>query len=203
MTQASLISTIHHEIYTSIGTSVTDPWELYEPRARVNGGFEVILARHRITKSRLVAIQPLRDIDSTTAVTQIRRNSHRSFPELLDHMADSPQQYLVWEPWEASLADMLASNCDVTDHEIVEIIWPVLSGIAFLRKQGLALVSLTESHVLLMAQGSVKIGCQLRLHERTRRTRGVGQGSQHDRISHCGIPLTRETVPIPWSQLVR
>lgn len=34
----------------------------------------------------------------------------------------------------------------------------VLSGIAFLRKQGLALVSLTESHVLLMAQGSVKIG---------------------------------------------
>jgi hypothetical protein len=143
----------------------------------VKGAFEVILARHRVAKSRLVAVQLVQDHDPTTTVAQIRRNGHRSFPELLDHIADGTQQFLVWEPWEASLADVLASDCDVTDREIAEIIWPVrihhrgkhpltvpdspsqvLSGIAFLRKQGLALVRLTESHILLMARGSVKIG---------------------------------------------
>ena len=107
--------------------SPQDPWTLYEGRIRLFHGCEVTLARSRTCKSQFVGIQLLA-MEATAArmlVRTIEQYRHRSFPRLIDFLNHESQFYLVWEPVELSLSEVLASECDITENEIAELVWPV------------------------------------------------------------------------------
>jgi hypothetical protein len=108
-----------------------DPWTLYEARVRLFHGPLVTLARKRNSKAELVAVQALDGDDEKVRarVRQVQRNSHRSFPRLIEFLVHKQQHYLVWEACELSVMEVMASECPVTESEIAEMIWPVSFGL--------------------------------------------------------------------------
>ena len=114
---------------SSVATKIIlqDPWELYEARAKIFLERNVILARHRKRKLELVNVQ---QITTEPAVAQslvetINRCSHHSFPRLHDFLQHENRYFLVWEPAEFTLNEVLASTCYITEAELAQIVWPV------------------------------------------------------------------------------
>ena len=104
-----------------------DPWQLYEPWGILFFDRNWIVARHRQSPSDLVNIQVL-TMESSVAhslVQTINQCSHRSFPHLLNVLQLENRYYLVWEPVEFSLSEVLASECHITEAELAQLIWPV------------------------------------------------------------------------------
>ena len=133
--------------------SPQDPWSLYEGRIRLFHGCEVTLARSRTCKSQFVGIQLLA-MEATAArmlVRTVGQYRHRSFPRLIDFLNHENQFYLVWEPIELSLSEVLASECDITENEIAELVWPVsfstISSIPTTTRRLLSLLPMTPGTV--------------------------------------------------------
>lgn len=112
---------------SSVATKIIlqDPWELYEARARIFRN--VILARHRKRKLELVNVQRLttEPVVAQSLVETIGRCSHHSFPCLHDFLQHENRYFLVWEPAEFTLNEVLASTCYITEAELAQIVWPV------------------------------------------------------------------------------
>ena len=86
-------------------------------------GRPIVLARHRSDKAKLVNIQRLEQTSATKTVADtINHLSHRSFPRLLECYQQGDRAFLVWEPVELSVSQVLASRCSITESELVAII---------------------------------------------------------------------------------
>ncbi|KAH8430118.1 uncharacterized protein LDX57_007788 [Aspergillus melleus] len=119
----------------------------------------MVLAQHRQRKAEFVHIQ-----DGGTErpivgawVQTLDQNAHRSFRRLVDVMQHHQRYFLIWEPIEFTVSEVLASTCEISESEIVQIIRPVLEGIAFLHDQGRVLQSLAPRDILITASGEFKI----------------------------------------------
>ncbi|GFF62749.1 hypothetical protein IFM51744_11020 [Aspergillus udagawae] len=136
-----------------------DPWEIYEPCAGIFYGRPLILARHRRCKMEFAHVQVCAVERSAieTMVQTIDQHTHRSFPRLLNVLQHGERYFLVWEPTEFSLNEVLASTCRITENELAQIVWPILKGLRFLRDQGMELASLTSRDILFTEGGGVKI----------------------------------------------
>jgi hypothetical protein len=111
----------------------------------------------------------------------ICRLSHPSFLRLLCCYHYEGQAFLVWEPVELSLAQVIGSKYAIREAELVSIVWPVsfefppscletlvllapqlttfqiIQGIRYLRDSNRALASLTYESIFLTDSGSVRI----------------------------------------------
>lgn len=104
------------------------PWTHYEAGAEVFcGGREVTLARHRGHGKGLVHVQCLQ-MDRSSAgrrIKSIDQYKHPSFPRLLDVYNAGEHCFLVWEPVEFSMQQLLDINLRLSDVDIAQIIRPV------------------------------------------------------------------------------
>ncbi|KAJ5460932.1 uncharacterized protein N7458_002484 [Penicillium daleae] len=136
-----------------------DLWQTYEPVVEIFLGRSVCLAHRRTKKAELVNIERLKQQSSSvvTMVESMTQVSHPSFPSLLDCYHHGDDAFLVWEPVELSVNQILASRCPITESDIAAIVRPVLDGIKYLRDQGKALPILSMDTILLTESGQVKI----------------------------------------------
>jgi hypothetical protein len=104
-----------------------DPWQIYEARASIFLGRNVVVARHRRNHSELVHVQwlAMEPAAAHSLVQTITRCSHHSFPRLLGFLQRENRSFLVWEPAEFSLNEVLASQCYILEAELAQMIWPV------------------------------------------------------------------------------
>ncbi|KAJ5111812.1 hypothetical protein NUU61_001442, partial [Penicillium alfredii] len=163
-----------------------NPWLTYEGVMEIYQGRSVVLARHRSNKGELVNIQWLEQTSaSKTVADTINHLSHHSFPRLLECYQQGDHAFLVWEPVELSVSQILASRCSITQSELVAIISAVRTdflyalnrreansragGIRHLRDRGRALATLDADKILLTDSGEVKIAgvehCQISASE--------------------------------------
>jgi hypothetical protein len=55
-------------------------------------------------------------------VQVIDQHAHHSFLQLLNALQDGKRYFLMWEPTEFSLSEVLASTCRITEKEPAQII---------------------------------------------------------------------------------
>lgn len=119
-------------LVSSVTTKVIlqDPWEFYKAQARVFLEQNIILAQHQNRKSELVNVQQLmmEPAVAQSLVEIISRCSHQSFPRLHDFLEHGNYYFLVWEPADFTLNEVLASECYITEAELAQIVWPVRTG---------------------------------------------------------------------------
>ncbi|KAJ6105193.1 hypothetical protein N7523_010267, partial [Penicillium sp. IBT 18751x] len=135
------------------------PWVDYEKGIEIFPKKQVSLCRNREHKSELAHVQQL-ELDRSTAqlqVATIERLAHRSFPQLLRCYFHENLTFLVWEPVELSLSQIMGSKYSIKESELVSIVWPILRGIRYLRDCGRALATLTTDTILFTEPGGVKI----------------------------------------------
>jgi hypothetical protein len=104
-----------------------DPWSVYEPRAQVFPGRQVTLAQHRINKQDIVNVQCLR-IDRSQVrhlLETVGQFSHDSFLRLLGSYYNQNQLFLVWEPVELSVDDIISAKWPINETELAGILWSV------------------------------------------------------------------------------
>ncbi|KAH2361471.1 hypothetical protein KXV98_007027, partial [Aspergillus fumigatus] len=145
-----------------------DPWSEYEPRARIFRGRQVTLAHHRMNRQDIVNVQCLRMDRSKVPylLETVDQLSHDSFPRLLGSYYKENQLFLVWEPLELSVEDIISAKWPTNQAELARIVGSVLEGIRFLRDKGRALATLGPETILLNENGGVRVAgvehsCQL------------------------------------------
>ncbi|KAJ5449497.1 uncharacterized protein N7458_005946 [Penicillium daleae] len=159
-----------------------DPWADYEKSISIFPKRHTFLARHRQNKEELVHIEQLeRNVATESVHDTICRLSHPSFLRLLCCYHYEGSAFLVWEPVELSLAQVIGSKYAIREAELVSIVWPVsfefplscletlvllapqlttfqiIQGIRYLRDSNRALASLTYESIFLTDSGSVRI----------------------------------------------
>ncbi len=103
-----------------------DPWNDYEKAIGIFPKRHVFLARDRESKGDLVHVQQLEEGVATRPLLEIiNRLSHRSFPCLLRCYQHEGTTFLVWEPVELSLSQVIGSKYSIRETELVSIVWPV------------------------------------------------------------------------------
>ncbi|KAJ5461004.1 uncharacterized protein N7458_002556, partial [Penicillium daleae] len=136
-----------------------DPWRTYEPGMQIYLGREVILAQHRENNMELVDVQKLQQTPSPVEpmLQFMGQISHSSFPSLKECFVHDGCIFLVWEPLELSVSQLLAVKSPIAESELAAIVRPVLEGIQYLRSCGRALATLSADTILLTESGEVKI----------------------------------------------
>ena len=87
-----------------------DPWLTYEGIIEIYQGRLIVLARYQSNKAELVNIQQLKQTSATKTVADtINHLSHHGFPRLLEYYQQGDYTFLVWEPVELSVSQILAS----------------------------------------------------------------------------------------------
>ncbi|KAJ5626383.1 hypothetical protein N7510_002692 [Penicillium lagena] len=145
-----------------------DPWNTFEAIGEIFQDRSLLLARHKCERERLVHIQKL-EHGSCSAPTQLdlmNQISHSSFLALQGCYLHAGTTFLIWEPVEVSVGQILASRCMITGSEIIEIVRSVLEGIQYLSDRGRVLATLSVDNVFLTYSGNVKIGTK---HSKIRR----------------------------------
>ncbi|GFF62745.1 phosphorylase b kinase gamma catalytic chain, testis/liver isoform [Aspergillus udagawae] len=123
-----------------------DPWSVYEPRAHVPGR-QVTLAQHGVNKQGIVNVQRLR-IDRSQVqhlLETVSQLSHNNFLRLLESYYNKNQLFLVWEPVELSVADIVSAQWPINESELAGIVWSTLEGIRFLRDKGVRVAGVEHS----------------------------------------------------------
>ncbi|KAH8430115.1 uncharacterized protein LDX57_007797 [Aspergillus melleus] len=142
------------------GCHEQDPWTVYKQRAVVFCGRYVALAHHREHQSKIVHIERLSiDRPGTRYLIQtVERLSHESFLKLLEAYYYENRLFLVWEPVELSVREILDARAPINEPQLAQIILPILQGIVFLREKGRALAKLDSKAILLNKDGIVRLG---------------------------------------------
>lgn len=106
---------------------IENPWQTYEAFIEITHARPVFLARRRTNKTELVHIQSRARQSSSIdpLLGTICQLSHTSFPALRACYHHGTRVFLVWEPVELSLSQILASKCLITESEIAAIVRPV------------------------------------------------------------------------------
>ncbi|GKZ98623.1 hypothetical protein AnigIFM59636_004605, partial [Aspergillus niger] len=137
-----------------------DPWDVYVPRARIRRGQRITLGQHRQHKREIVNIQCL-SVDRSQIkglLETISQLSDPIFPRLLESYYDMNQLYLVWEPIDITVDNILTAPWPVNETELACVLCSTLDGIRFLRDQGRALATLGPDTVWLRKRGQVRLG---------------------------------------------
>ncbi|KAJ5291460.1 hypothetical protein N7478_000711 [Penicillium angulare] len=142
---------------TGIQLQDSDPWDDFEKGIEIFPARHVYLARDHGNKARLVHIQHLAAGVAGSLLGNINRHSHRSFLRLLQCYQYGSSSFLVWEPVELSLSQVLGSKYSIREAEMVSIIWPILTGIRYLRDGQYALASLASDTIFLTESGDVRV----------------------------------------------
>jgi hypothetical protein len=105
----------------------TNPWEIFEPIAKISQNRSIFLSRNRRLKNHLVHIEQLDEEASSLATTLnlLRKLHHRSFLNLQESYHHDDWVFFVWEPVEVSISQIMASKCMITASEIIAIVRPV------------------------------------------------------------------------------
>ncbi|GKZ75308.1 hypothetical protein AnigIFM60653_002383 [Aspergillus niger] len=109
---------------TTLNCYEQDPWDVYIPRARIRHGQQIILARHRQHKREIVNIQ-CHSVDQSRIkglLETISQLSHPIFPRLLESYYDVNQLYLVWEPIEIKVDNILTARWPANETELACIL---------------------------------------------------------------------------------
>ncbi|KAF3389062.1 hypothetical protein F1880_003171 [Penicillium rolfsii] len=133
----------------------TNPWEIFEPIAKIS--------QNRLIFHRLVYIEQLDEqaLSLATTLNLLRKLHYRSFLNLQESYHHDDSVFFVWEPVEVSISQILASKCMITVSEIIAIVRLIIDGIHFLLRHGRALASLTPDTVFVTQSGNVKIAYAL------------------------------------------
>ncbi|KAJ5288265.1 hypothetical protein N7508_011040 [Penicillium antarcticum] len=144
---------------SSLQTLSEDPWSVYIKGIEIFPRKGIFLAQNREDKMELVHIQQLKAEPASiqSLVKTVNDLSYRSFPRLLCHYQHEDHSFLVWEPVECSLSQVLGSKYVLSETEIASIVWPILIGIRYLRDCDRALATLTNDEVLFTGSGGVRI----------------------------------------------
>ncbi|KAJ5749498.1 hypothetical protein N7533_006526 [Penicillium manginii] len=135
-----------------------DPWTDYEKGIEIFPKRHTSLCRHRRNREDLVHIQQLKACTATESlINAVGRYSHPSFLRLLCCYHYDQSTFLVWEPVELSLAQVIGSKYSIREAELTSIVWPIIQGIRYLRDSSRALGSLTYDTIFLTSSGGVKI----------------------------------------------
>ncbi|OQD74999.1 hypothetical protein PENANT_c161G10044, partial [Penicillium antarcticum] len=136
-----------------------DPWSVYIKGIEIFPRKGIFLAQNRENKMELVHIQQLKAEPASiqSLVKTVNDLSYRSFPQLMCHYQHEDYSFLVWEPVECSLSQVLGSKYTLNETEIASIVWPILIGIRYLRDCDRALATLTNDEVLFTGSGGVRI----------------------------------------------
>lgn len=103
-----------------------DPWADYEKGIEIFPKRHTSLCQHRRDREDLVHIQQLKAGAATESLLNtISRYSHPSFLHLLCCYHYDQSTFLVWEPVELSLAQVIGSKYSVREAELTSIVWPV------------------------------------------------------------------------------
>ncbi|KAJ5454992.1 hypothetical protein N7530_012761 [Penicillium desertorum] len=138
---------------------IGDPWAVYVKGIENFPRKGMLLAQNREDKMELVHIQPLKAEPASirSLVKIVNDLSYRSFPQLLRHYQHEDHTFLVWESVECSFSQVLGSKYVLNETEIASIVWPILTGIRYLRDCDRALATLTNDEVLFTGSGGVRI----------------------------------------------
>ncbi|KAJ5297293.1 uncharacterized protein N7443_008186 [Penicillium atrosanguineum] len=141
-----------------IPTLSENPWSTYEEVLSFPKR-QVCLARRRGNYAELVNVQQLRQDPSSVAhvVETVNRVIHPSFLHLVRCYRHANRSFLIWEPTEFSLTQVLGSACTISEVEIASIVHAILKGIQHLRDRGKALATLDNDQILFTEAGAVKI----------------------------------------------
>ncbi|KAJ5766710.1 uncharacterized protein N7511_004326 [Penicillium nucicola] len=144
---------------SSLETLSENPWSVYIKGIEIFPRKGIFLAQNREDKMELVHIQQLKAEPTSiqSLIKTVNGLSYRSFPQLLCHYQYEDHSFLVWEPVECSLSQVLGSKYVLSETEIASIVWPILIGIRYLRDCDRALATLTNDEVLFTGSGGVRI----------------------------------------------
>jgi hypothetical protein len=110
-----------------------DPWTDYEKGIEIFPKRHTSLCRHRRNREDLVHIQQLKACTATESlINAVGRYSHPSFLRLLCCYHYDQSTFLVWEPVELSLAQVIGSKYSIREAELTSIVWPVSYKVRFL-----------------------------------------------------------------------
>lgn len=120
---------------SSLQTLSEDPWSVYIKGIEIFPRKGIFLAQNRENKMELVHIQQLKAEPASiqSLVKTVNDLSYRSFPQLLCHYQHEDHSFLVWEPVECSLSQVLGSKYILNETEIASIVWPVCLPTRFCR----------------------------------------------------------------------
>lgn len=106
---------------------IGDPWKTWEPVIEIIYARPVWQARRRDRKAELAHVQQLEQpLPATSSLLDsIGKVRHPSFPVLKCCYTHKDHSYLVWEPVELSISQILASKCLISENEIAAIVHPV------------------------------------------------------------------------------
>ena len=109
-----------------IPTLFENPWSTYEEILSFPKR-QVCLARRRGNHAELVNVQQLRQDPSSGAhmVEAVNQVIHPSFLHLVRCYQHDNRSFLVWEPTEFSLSQVLGSACTISETEVASIVYPV------------------------------------------------------------------------------
>ena len=128
MTTASIPSNVvklqHERPDSGIRQLSQDPWHTFEAIGEIFQDRPLLLARHKRERERIVHIQKLEQgsFPSLTLLELIDKLSHASFLALQECYLHEGMAFLIWEPVEVSVGQILASKCMITASEIIEIV---------------------------------------------------------------------------------
>lgn len=97
---------------------------MYIPRARIRHGQQIILAQHRQHKREIVNIQ-CHSVDQSRIkdlLETISQLSHPIFPRLLESYYDVNHLYLVWDPIEIKVDNILTARWPANETELACIL---------------------------------------------------------------------------------
>ncbi|KAI2858512.1 hypothetical protein CBS147323_11126 [Aspergillus niger] len=154
-TRRQVERSLNHLALSTLNCCEQDPWDVYVPRARVHRGQQITLAQHRQHKREIVNIQCL-SVDRSQIkglLETISQLSNPIFPRLLDSYYDMNQLYLVWEPIDITVDNILTAPWPINETELACVVCSTLDGIRFLRDQGRALATLGPDTVWLRKRG--------------------------------------------------
>lgn len=117
----------HSHLSTFCQAIDQDPWTVYKAKADMCYCRNVTLAQHRKHKLEIVHIQHLPMVLSSAQalVRTIDQFSHQSFPRLLGFYHHPGSCFLVWEPVELSINEVLASRWRIEKVDLAQIVWSV------------------------------------------------------------------------------
>lgn len=106
---------------------VENPWRTWEPVIEIVYTRPVWQARRRDQKAELAHVQQLeQSLSAKSALLgSVGEVLHPSFPVLKSCYIHEGHTFLVWEPVELSISQILASKCLISESEIAAIVRPV------------------------------------------------------------------------------
>ena len=134
MTTASIPSNVvklqHERPDSGIRQLSQDPWHTFEAIGEIFQDRPLLLARHKSERERLVHIQKLEQgsFSAPALLELMNKISHSSFLALQECYLHAGMAFLIWEPVEVSVGQILASKCMITASEVIEIVRSVSGG---------------------------------------------------------------------------